>query len=402
MCSDVGLRPFLDLGLHPLADRFLSRSQLSETEPKFPLRAALCPACGLVQLDYVVERRLLYQDEYPYESSMTATGRGHFRDMAVRLARARSLPSGALVVDVGSNVGVLLRAFTDLGARAVGIEPARNIAELARAQGVECVADFFGAGAVDEILSRHGRASIVTGTNVFAHVDDLEDFVENVRRLLAPGGVLVIEAPYLAELIEKLEYDTIYHEHLSYLSVRPMADFFERRGMRLVDVERVSLHGGSLRYFVEPTTASPPSPRVGEFLELERRLGVHELGRLERFSEDVRRHRDALRELVGSLKRSGKRLAGVSAPAKGNTLLNFCGIGRDHLDYLTEVSTLKQGRFAPGTHLPVVADERLLTDRPDFGVLLAWNFAAEIRKNLAAFERSGGRFILPLPSPCVL
>jgi SAM-dependent methyltransferase len=402
MCGSRELASYLDLGHQPPADSFRRPERLSEPETRFPLRVLLCLECGLSQLSYVVRPEILYQDEYPYEASTTAAGQRHFASFARSVVRQLGLGERDLVVDIGSNVGVLLAAFREAGVRVAGIDPAENIAAIANARGIPTVPSFFGAASVEAVLGEHGPACVVTGTNVFAHIDDLDAFMRDARRLLRPGGVLIIEAPYFVNLIDDLEYDTIYHEHLSYISVRPLVSFLARFGMRIFDVREVDIHGGSFRIFIDGGERPPRSGAAETLLEREERAGAQDLGRLHSFARDVARNREQVAALLYQLRFTGARLAGVSAPAKGMTLLNYCGIDRQTLEFITEKSALKIGRYTPGAHIPVVGDDALVEHRPDFALLLAWNFADEIMANLRPYRDGGGEFIVPIPEPRIV
>ncbi len=404
MCGSERLSLFLDLGNTPPADRFLTKAQLSEPEESYPLQVLQCEDCYLAQLGAVVSPVTLYCEDYPYESSTTRVGREHWREFAGTCVRAFGLGADDLVVDIGSNVGVLLQMFQANGVATLGVDPAANIAEIANKNGVETLAAFFNAKTAGEIAATKGLASLITGTNVFAHIDDLRDLVEAVDVLLNERGVFVIEMPYFSELIHNLEYDTIYHEHLSYISLTPTVRFFEQFGMEVFDVQRRDIHGGSIRIFVRRQNSSrqPVANIVHQLCESERSEGVHEPATLRDFGKAVAKNRADLRELLGRLKADNKRLAGVSAPAKGMTLLNYCGIGVDTLDYITEKSRLKIGRYTPGTHIEIVPDETLLSKPPDYVLLLAWNFADEIINNLKDYADRGGKFIIPIPTPRII
>ncbi|TAK58158.1 MAG: methyltransferase domain-containing protein [Dehalococcoidia bacterium] len=402
MCGGTDLERYLDLGHTPPADQFRRADQLGEPSVHFPLEVCVCSSCGLSQLGYVVAPQILYQDEYPYEASTTQAGRRHFRAFAASVARRYGIGADDLVVDIGSNVGVLLSGFADEGARVLGVDPAHNIAAIANERGIPTLAEFFGPAVVSRIVREHGQATAVCGTNVFAHVDDLDTFMRAVDELLAPDGMFIFEAPYFANLLSSLEYDTIYHEHLSYISVKPLLAFFARFGMRIFDIREVDIHGGSFRIFVDRCRRDVEPGLIERFLAREEREGAHDARRLHRFAGEVAENRRQLVELLRELRASGKRLAGVSAPAKGMTLLNYCRIGTETLDFVTEKSRLKIGRYTPGTHIPVVPDAELVARRPDFALLLAWNFATEIMGNLREYRAAGGRFIIPIPEPRVV
>jgi SAM-dependent methyltransferase len=399
MCGSGELELYLDLGHTPPADQFRRAERLAQPEVSFPLQVCICTRCGLSQLGYVVRPEILYQDEYPYEASTTRAGQSHFRTFAASVADRIGLTERDLVVDIGSNVGVLLAGFREAGARVAGIDPAANIAAIAEERGIPTVADFFGAAAVERVLREHGAARVITGTNVFAHIDDLSELMRNIDRLMTEDGVFIFECPYFLNLLKDLEYDTIYHEHLSYVSMRPLIAFFARFGMRVFDVEEVDIHGGSFRVFVDRCRREVNASVIDDLLRREEREGAFDIARLGRFAADVADNRDELVAMLHDLRGRGKRVAGVSAPAKGMTLLNYARIGRETLEFVTEKSQLKIGRFTPGGHIPVVGDEVLLAEKPDYALLLAWNFADEIMRNLSAYSAAGGRFIVPIPAP---
>jgi SAM-dependent methyltransferase len=402
MCRSERLYLFLDLGFTPPADQFRRSDQLREPEISYPLRVAMCEDCGLAQLSTVVSPEVLYRQDYPYESSITSSGRKHWNAFAERVVTRFGLGQDDLVVDVGSNVGVLLDAFRSRGTAVQGIDPAANIVLLAEKAGIDTICDFFNAESVERNLSAKGPATVVTATNVFAHIDDLTTFMTNLRRLLRPDGVFILEAPYFKHLIDSLEYDTIYHEHLSYLSAKPLVAFFARHGMEIFDIEQVDIHGGSFRVYVAPVGSRTVADEVNRLVESEKAARLHERETLDAFARAVRNHRAELTWLLHRLRHEGHSIAGVSAPAKGMTLLNYCRIGPELLDFVTEKSTLKIGRFTPGTHIPVLADSVLVERAPAFALLLAWNFATEIMNNLGEYRAAGGHFIIPIPRPTIV
>lgn len=402
MCNGINLFKFLDLGFHPPSDNFLTKKQLDQEEAYFPLDVYSCMDCGLCQLGYVVPPEMMFNENYPYESSITKTLHEHFFSMAENICKRFSIKSNSLAIDIGSNVGVLLSGFKEQGLRVFGVEPSSNIAELARKNSIETVSKFFSTVLAQEIVQQKGKASVITGTNVFAHVDDLDDFVKAVKMLLEETGIFVIEAPYLGTLLDGLEYDTIYHEHLSYLSLKPMLKFFKKNGMDIFDVEMKSIHGGTYRYFICREGKHVISSNITKFLEVEENQQIYSETRLKKFGEDVKNHKLELLSLLIDLKRKGKRIVGISAPAKGNTLLNYCGIDSDILDYLTERSKLKIGKYAPGTHIEIFSDDVFLKDKPDYALILAWNFSKEIISNNKEFSNQGGKFIIPIPTPHVI
>ena len=403
LCDSTALAQYLDLGPQPPADQFRTAEQVA-TEPVgyYPLDVYLCEECGHSQLGYVVRPEILYQQDYPYESSTTASGRAHFAAFAHSVAEEFGLGKRDLAVDIGSNVGVLLAGFAELGIRTIGVDPAPNIARIAEERGTRTIVGFFSTAIADEIVRDHGPAAAITATNVFAHVDDLRAFMEAISRLLAPKGVFVIEAPSFRNLVRHLEYDTIYHEHLSYLSVRPLVRFFRAFGMELFDVREVDIHGGSMRLFVGRANEHGVRSNVSRMVALENEERIHSIDTLRDFAGAVSRNRDELRELLYSLRRDGARLAAVSAPAKGMTLLNYARLGTEILEFATEKSGLKIGRYTPGANIPVLPDAELTARQPDYALLLAWNFAGEIMGNLRAYTAAGGRFIVPIPAPRIV
>lgn len=402
ICHGSSFQQYLDLGFTPPADSFLGKQGLRQPEVYYPLEVYLCLDCGISQLGYTVPPDILYQHDYPYESSTTHAGRTHFFNFAASVVDRFKLGSKNLVVDVGSNVGVLLDGFRTKGCRILGIEPSANIAAIAVGHGIETINDFISPKLVSQIVDDYGRASVVTATNVFAHIDDLDDFLEAVDLLLDDQGVLIIEAPHFLKLIQNLEYDTIYHEHLLYVSVKPLNRLFSRFGYEVIDVEEVGIHGGSIRIYVSRAGRYQPTVAISKMIAAEESSGIFDYERLTKFSNDVASHRLKLTTLLNSLKAKGSTLVGVSAPAKGMTLLNFCRIGPELLDFVTEKSRLKIGRYTPGMHIPVLPDGALLERSPDYALLLAWNFADEIMKNLREYRDKGGKFIIPIPEPRIV
>ena len=402
MCGSSRLYRFLDLGFTPPADQFRRRDQLREADIYYPLQVLSCEECGLAQLGYVVSPEVLYRNDYPYESSTTRTGRQHWANFASSVVTRFSLGPKNLAVDIGSNVGVLLAAFQSHGLRIHGVDPAANIVLIAQRNGIDTDCEFFNAETAQRIAREKGLASVITATNVFAHVDDLHEFMQSVGTLLDTDGVFIFEAPYFVNLLKHNEYDTIYHEHLSYLSVKPLIPFFGKHGMEVFDIEQSDIHGGSFRVFVARRGQQPVSQEVGKLLRAEADMGIYSRGVLDKFAAGVKNNKRELVWLLQSLKHQGKRIAGISAPAKGMTLLNYCGIDGDVLDFVTEKAALKIGRFTPGAHIPVVADAELLDKQPDYALLLAWNFADEIMKNLDQYRQRGGKFIIPIPTPTIV
>lgn len=402
ICKGSSLQPYLDLGFTPAADSFIREQGLQQPETHYPLVVYLCNDCGMSQLGYTVPPDILYQHDYPYESSTTRAGRTHFFDFAASVVNRFHLGSENLAIDIGSNVGVLLDGFKTKGCRILGIEPSANISATAIGRGIETINDFISPKLATQVVKSHGKASVVTTTNVFAHIDDLDDFMKAIDTLLDDKGVLIIEAPHFLKLLKNLEYDTIYHEHLLYISVRPLNRLFNRFGFEAVDVEEIGIHGGSIRIYVSRTGAYPITKALTDMITTEERNHIFDFDRLSQFSQDVALHRTKLTALLRSLKADGASLVGVSAPAKGMTLLNYCHIGPEMLDFMTEKSRLKIGLYTPGTHIPIFPDSSLMERQPDYALLLAWNFADEIIENLKEYREKGGKFIIPIPEPRIV
>jgi SAM-dependent methyltransferase len=353
-------------------------------------------------LNTVVSPEILYRHDYPYESSTTNTGRAHWNEFAQTVVKNLHLEKNDLVVDIGSNVGVLLEMFKSKGLRVLGVDPAPNIVMLAIKRGIDTICDFFNEESVEEILSSYGRAAVITGTNVFAHIDNLDIFLQNVKHLLKNRGTFIFEAPYFLRLLNNLEYDTIYHEHLSYFSVKPLIHFFMKHGMEIFNIEESDIHGGSFRVYVSEIGIHNVNKNVQAMLLHEEKEAIYSKERLDRFSLDVQRNRMELLWLLHSLKHENKSIVGVSAPAKGMTLLNYCRIGSHIIDVITEKSQLKINRYSPGQHIKIVHDDYLFEYNPDYALLLAWNFSNEIMHNLSEYMNRGGNFIIPIPYPKII
>jgi SAM-dependent methyltransferase len=395
-CGSQALFPVLDLGCLPLANALLAESQLDAVEPRFPLELVFCEQCSLAQITETVDPDRLF-GHYLYLTSVSDTAVSAARSLAHRIVRERMLGPGSLVMEAGSNDGYLLRHYRDCGVPVLGIEPARNIADTANRGGIPTLPEFFGTALCQRLRDDGRLADVVHANNVLAHVADLNGFVAGVAAVLKPGGVAVIEVPHVQELVERLEFDTIYHEHLCYFSLTALRALLARHGLTVVDVERLSIHGGSLRVFA--SADDRPARTVGALLEAERARGIDRVDLYLAFAEGSRVLAGELVSSLRGLKSDGKRIAAYGASAKGTVLLNYCGIGADTLDYLVDRSPAKQGLYAPGTHLPIFAPERLLEDRPNCVLLLTWNFADEILEQQARYRETGGTFLLPLPTP---
>jgi SAM-dependent methyltransferase len=397
LCGKRQLDPAIQLTPTPPANAFVPEEQVKAEQTRFPLDVFQCRDCGHVQLLDIVDPEILFGD-YVYVSGTSPVFVEHFRQYADALLERAAPPENALVVDIGSNDGTLLKFFRDKGLRALGIEPAEKIAAMANANNVETLGRFFTTELAASLRDARGPASIITANNVYAHIDDLRGVAEGVRTLLAPDGLFSFEVSYLIDVLEKTYFDTIYHEHLSYHSVKPLVSFFASLNMELIDAVRVPTHGGSLRCIVQhaggPHTLSGS---VAELVALEESRNIYDVDTYRKFGEDIEAVRTELSRTLRDLKAAGKRIAGYGAPAKAATLLYHFNLG-DVLDFIVDDSPLKQNLFSPGQHIPVVSSETMYEDMPDYLLILAWNFADPIIKNNQLFLEKGGGFIIPLPT----
>ena len=393
---------FLDLGAQPLANAFLrDRSEIAD-EAKFPLVLHGCTNCGLVQLVDVIDPEVLFRN-YIYVTGTSETIAAHNRSYAKTVVDLLTLDAGSLVVEAASNDGSLLTCFKELGVRVLGVEPARNIAALAIERGIPTETVFFDREQGARLRQAHGPARALLANNVLAHVDDPAGFLAGARALLGEGGLAVVEAPYLGEMLERVEYDTIYHEHLSYFSVTALLRLCEAAGLSVVRIDFVPVHGGSLRMYAG--RAEDHDGHAEEVLKLaaaEREAGMASPVRWRKFAQAAEAQRAELLSLLRRLGEAVKTVAAYGAPAKGTTMLNFCGVGPDLVPFTVDRSHLKVGTLMPGTHIPVLPVETLLTREPDYLLLLAWNFADEIIQQQQAFRKRGGQFIVPIPSPRIV
>src|SRR5262245_16521413 len=400
-CGHGGLELVLDLGRVPLANALLTAQQLQEPEDRFPLELHFCPQCALVQIGETVPPERLFRD-YAYASSFSDTMVEHARMLVETLIGRRGLGPASLVIEAASNDGYLLQFYKQRGIPVLGIEPAANIAELAIAtKGIPTLVEFFDEELARRLAADGKLADVIHAHNVFAHVPDPNRFVGGVKQVLKPDGVAVVEAPYVHDLIAKLEFDTIYHEHFSYYSLSAVEALCRRHGLMVSDVELVPIHGGSLRLFISHA-GCPASAAVGELLAKEVSEGLLSFDYYRDFGDRVARLKQQLLALLRRLQGEGSRIAAYGASAKGSTLMNAFGIDRRLIEFVVDRSTLKQGRFTPGNHLPILPAEALLERRPDYVLLLAWNFADEILAQQGEFRRRGGNFIVPVPEVTVI
>ena len=400
-CGHDVLREVLAFGEMPLSNGLLSESQLTRDEPKIPLTVVFCPACSLVQIRETVAPDILFSPEYPYFSSVSDAWVAHCRDNALELMETRKLGPVHRVIEIASNDGYLLRNYAERGIPVLGIDPASGPAGVARRNGIPTREEFFGRDMADALSAEGIRADVIHANNVLAHVADLTGVVDGIRILLTDDGVAVIEAPYVRDLIDHCEFDTIYHEHLCYFSVTAVSKLMARRGLVLTDVRRLATHGGSLRMYVQ--RRGRPSEQVERLLQEEQEIGVDRADFYEDFALRVRSIQTTLKSLLESLKERGQSIAGYAVSAKGAILLNSSGIDGRLIDYVVDRSPHKQGKAMPGVHLRVYDPARLLEPpAPDYLLLLAWNFKDEIMAQQEEYRRRGGKFIVPIPVPSIV
>jgi SAM-dependent methyltransferase len=399
-CGSTELSIFLSLGNLPLSDGFLEARQLVDNEPRYPLDVAFCATCSLVQILETVPPEELFGADYPYFSSFTDTLLRHSEANVKERIAERKLGSGSLVVELASNDGYLLQYYQADGVPVLGIDPAPGPVAAARAKGIDTLQAFFGLDFAKQLAAEGRRADVIHANNVLAHVADTNGFVAGIATLLKDTGVAVIECPYVKDLIEHGEFDTIYHEHLCYFSVTALRALFSRHGLYITRVVPLTIHGGSLRVFVEKQNR--PEQSVHEYIESEQRLGLDRLDYYADFSNRVNQIRTELNELLQGLKERKARIVGYGAAAKGTIMLNYVGIGQETLDFVADRNTHKQGRYIPGVRLPISSPERVLAEQPDYVLILPWNFKDEIMAQQAEYRRRGGKFIVPVPRPTII
>lgn len=395
LCRGAGVEVFLDLGPAALANAFRLPGD-TQPEQRYPLRIARCPRCHHVQLADPVPPEKMFT-EYLYISSYSSTLTAHLDSLAAAVIARRGLGKNDLAADIGSNDGTLLSAFSRRGIRTVGVEPAANLAALARSRGIETEACYFDRFAAQQIRQAHGPAMVVTATNSFPHIQDPGEYLAALDLLLDRRGAFVAEAHYLGDMLDQTAFDTIYHEHVSYWSLGPMAKLFARHGFAIYDVERLPVHHGQIRVWAARVGTEPVNPAVEALLDAERQAGFGASHPFEHFAARAAQVRSSLAQMLTTLRAGGATIAGYGAPAKASTLLGYLGPAAAAIGQIADRSPLKQGRLVPGTAIPVVSPEQMLASRPDYVVILAWNFADEIMAQLDGYRRAGGRFILPVP-----
>lgn len=401
-CNGSELRPFLNLGPTALANSFLKSPEEFAKENSYPLEVYYCDNCSLVQLLDVINPEILFRD-YIYVTGTSDTIATHNLNYSKTVVDLLRLSSKDLVVEVASNDGSLLKCFQAYQVRTLGVEPATNIAKMANEEGVDTLNQFFNSETAGCVRETYGPAKAVIGNNVLAHVDEVQDFLLGCRSLLSDDGLVIIEVPYLKELLDRLEYDTIYHEHLCYFSVSTLIHLCDAVDLSIVKVDHVSVHGGSLRMYAGlPDYHGGHAPEVLQMAASEEKEGLNSFPRYEQFAFQVEENRSSILRMLSTLKSQGKAIAGYGAPAKGNTLLNYCGIGTDLIPFTVDKNQLKVNTFTPGMHIPVFPVTKLLEVQPDYVFILAWNFAREIIAQQSVYQSKGGKFIVPIPMPEVI
>lgn len=404
---DADLRhTFVDLGMSPLCESFVAEDDLDAMEPFYPLHALVCDECWLVQLREYVSGEEIFGGEYAYFSSYSDSWVAHARSYVEDVSERFGLDGDSMVVEVASNDGYLLQHFVERDVPVLGIEPAENVAEAAREKGIPTRTEFFGEACARTLVEEEGvRADLVAGNNVLAHVPDLNDFVAGLKVILAPEGVVTLEFPHLMRLVAENQFDTIYHEHYSYFSFLTVRRVFEAHGLEVFDVEELPTHGGSLRVYLRHAARDdvhPETDHPGELARREREAGVETLAYYRDFAEQVKETKRKLLEFLIDARRAGKSVVGYGAPGKGNTLLNYCGIRTDFLDYTVDISDYKQGMYTPGTHIPIHPPSKIDETEPDYVLILPWNIKDEITEQMSHVREWGGRFVVPIPEVRVL
>lgn len=398
-CSHELEYSVVDLGMSPLCQKHVKPEHANDMERFYPLHAYICHHCWLMQLEEFATPDEIFAEEYAYFSSYSDSWLAHARNYAGMMTGRFGLDAEKLVVEIASNDGYLLQWFTERGIPVLGIEPAANVAEVARGKGIRTEVRFFGTDTAEQLARQYGQADLLLGNNVLAHVPDINDFVRGMKLMLAPGGVITMEFPHLQRLIEQNQFDTIYHEHFSYLSFVAVNRIFAYHGIRLFDVEELPTHGGSLRIFGrhEADAEKVVTTRVKELLDRELQLGFESPDFYAAFQEQVKETKRKLLSFLIEARRAGKSVVGYGAPGKGNTLLNYCGIRTDFLDYTVDRSPHKQGNFLPGTHIPILHPDMIRETRPDYVLILPWNLKEEIAQQIAYIREWGGQFVVPIP-----
>ncbi len=398
-CNTPLMHTFVDLGMSPVSNAYVKEENLNSVEDFYPLHVYVCDRCLLVQLEAFQARDEIFNDEYAYFSSYSKSWLEHARNYSLMMMERFGYDTDSLVVEIASNDGYLLKNFVEKAIPVLGIEPAENCARAAEEVGVRTLVKFFGVDTANELVAKGFRADLLIGNNVLAHVPDINDFVSGQKIILADSGVITMEFPHLMRLMAQNQFDTIYHEHFSYLSLLAVEKIFATHGLVIFDVDELPTHGGSLRIYArhESDTGKPVSEQVILLREQEEKAGLKEISTYTKFGEQVKRTKWKLLEFLIEAKRAGKTIVGYGAPAKGNTLLNYCGIRNDFLEYTVDLNPHKQGKYLPGTHLPIYSPEAITETKPDYLLILPWNLKEEIMEQMAHIRSWGGQFVVPIP-----
>ena len=398
LCESSNLEKVIELTPTPPGNNFLRADELGQPEPEYPLECYFCRECYHLQLGHVVDPKILFRSNYSYVSGTSPVFVKHLAGYARDMVRRYELKPGSLVADIGSNDGTCLRFFKEAGMNVLGVDPAADVARIANEAGIETVVDFFGRDSARRLRAERGPAAFITSHNACAHIDDLAGVIEGVAHWLADDGLFGVEVGYLLDVYQNAWFDTIYHEHLDFHSVAPFQTFFQRHGMELISAERIAPQGGSIRLIAQKAGGRrKPDASVEQLIDLERRAGLHDAESFRKYNERINAVREKLSTLVRGLKAEGKSIAAFGAPTKSTTLLTHFGLGEGILDFIVDDNPIKQGLFTPKFHIPILHPDEIYRRRPDYLVLLAWNFAESIMQRNARYAEEGGRFILPMP-----
>lgn len=401
ICGTGNLKQIISFGHHPPCDSLLTQNELSGPETFFPLNLVRCLKCGLAQLNYIAPPELVFHPKYPYRTGITKMLEENFKELAEALIEKYELKKGDLVIDIGSNDGTALKPFKAAGMRVLGVEPT-NVYKIAVEDGIDTIKAFFNREVAHKIETKYGKAKVIIATNVFAHVNNLSGFLKGIYALLKPGGVFISESQYLLDTIQKLQYDTIYHEHLRYYSLKPLQVLFKKYGFSLIDAERIFSSGGSVRVFAAKGLGKISSPRVKALIKIEETFGLYRDKTYLNFKKRVEIARVKLVRLLSELKLKGKTVAGVGSPGRSSTIMNYCHLDPSLIPYVAEQPTsLKLGLFTPGVHLPVVDEKKLFQDQPDYALMFSWHIGPKLMKKLRQ-KGLKSKFIVPLPKPKII
>ncbi len=397
ICKSQKLYPFLDLGYMPIPNGFIDKKDLNKVELNYPLRVCVCENCWLMQLQHVIPAEIMFKN-YLYVPSTSKTMMNHFDQMSEETLKVAHARKDNLIIDIGSNDGALLSFFKKRGVQILGIDPAENIVQDANKRGIRTKCAFFSEEVGIETEKEFGKAKVITATNVIAHIDDIHSVIKGIKAMLHPQGVFVMEAPYVIDLIDNNEFDTIYHEHLSYFAIRPLIKLFEMYGMKVIDVRKQNIHGGTVRVYAAFENSNyEVHPRVSNFVTEETLKKLHLRTTYDEFARRVKVIKQDLVSFLKRIKKEGRSIIGYGASAKGNVLTNYCGITTELLNFIVDSTSYKHGKYTPGTHIPIFPESKLEKETPDYALLLSWNFAEEIIEKNKKYRERGGQFIITIP-----